>query len=101
MSPDDQQSLAKLRARIDVLDETIVSALSERFALALKAGAYKGADVQDDAREAEVLARTERFTAELGGDCAATRSIYLLILQLSRNSQRAGKTHGQITVDDS
>jgi chorismate mutase len=101
MSADDQHSLAEVRARIDVLDDRIVAALSERFALALKAGVNKGADVQDEAREAEVLARTERLTAELGGDCAATRAIYLLILQLSRDSQRTGKTHGQITVDDS
>ena len=74
MSADERGSLADLRARIDVLDEMIVSALSERFALALKVGAHKGAEVQDEAREAEVLARVERLATQLGGDPAAIRS---------------------------
>ena len=88
MSDDVQRRLPELRARIDALDDVIVSALTERFSCALEVGAHKGADVQDNAREAEVLARVERLATELGGDCAAIRATYVLILQLSREIQR-------------
>jgi chorismate mutase len=88
VSDDVQRRLPELRARIDALDDVIVSALTERFACALEVGAHKGADVQDNAREAEVLARVERLATELGGDRAAIRSIYVLIVRLSREIQR-------------
>jgi chorismate mutase len=88
VSDDIERSLSELRARIDALDEVIVSALTERFACALEVGAHKGADVQDNAREAEVLARAERLATELGGDGAAIRATYVRILQLSREIQR-------------
>ena len=88
MSDDVQRRLPELRARIDALDDIIVSALAERFSCALEVGAHKSADVQDTAREAEVLARVERLATELGGDCAAIRATYVRILQLSREIQR-------------
>jgi chorismate mutase len=88
VSDDVQRCLPELRARIDELDDVIVSALTERFARALEVSAHKGADVQDNAREAEVLARVERLATKLGGDCAAIRSTYDRILQLSREIQR-------------
>ena len=88
MSDDVQHRLPELRGRIDALDDIIVSALTERFSCALEVGAHKGADVQDNAREAEVLARVERLAAELGGDGAAIRATYVRILQLSREIQR-------------
>ena len=88
MSDDVQHRLPELRARIDALDDVIVSALTERFARALEVGAHKGADVQDNAREAEVLARVEHLATELGGDREAIRSIYALIVRLSREIQR-------------
>jgi chorismate mutase len=92
MSADEQRSLAELRARIDVLDDAIVSALSERFSLALKVGAHKGVEVQDEAREAEVLARVERLATELRGDRDAIGSTYALIVELSRQIQRTQPT---------
>ena len=88
MSDDVQRRLPELRGRIDALDDVIVSALTERFACALEVGAHKGADVQDNAREAEVLARVERLATKLGGDGAAIRSTYVLIVQHSREKQR-------------
>jgi chorismate mutase len=87
----DRTSLRELRARIDSLDDSIVAALSERFALAVEAGAHKGADVQDKDREAEVLSRVDRLAAELGGDDGAIRSTYVRILELSRDIQRSRK----------
>ena len=83
-----EHRLPELRARIDELDDVIVSALAERFSCALETGAHKGPDVQDTAREAEVLARVDRLATELGGDRAAIRSTYELIVQLSREIQR-------------
>jgi chorismate mutase len=83
----DHGSLAEVRARIDALDDAIVVALGERFSLALGAAAYKGGDVQDKAREAEILSRVERLADELGLDRAAIRSSYVRILELSRELQ--------------
>ena len=94
MSDDVERSLPELRARIDALDEIIVSALTERFACALEIGAHKGADVQDNAREAEVLERVERLATKVGGDGAAIRSTYLLIVQHSREIQRRNEIDG-------
>jgi chorismate mutase len=88
VSDDVERSLPELRARIDALDEIIVSALTERFACALEIGAHKGVDVQDNAREAEVLTRVERLATTFGGDGAAIRSTYDLIVQHSREIQR-------------
>ena len=88
MSDDVERPLPELRARIDALDDVIVSALTERFDCALEVGAHKSADVRDNAREAEVLARVDRLATELGGDGAAIRSIYARIVQHSREMQR-------------
>ena len=88
MSDDVERRLPELRARIDALDDVIVSALAQRFSCALEVGAKKGADIRDNAREAEVLARVERLATELGGDGAAIRSIYVLIVHHSREKQR-------------
>jgi len=84
---DEHGSLAELRARIDALDETIVTALGERFSLALKPAAHKGGDVQDDVREAQIVVRVERLAEQLGGDRPAIRSTYDRILEVSRELQ--------------
>jgi chorismate mutase len=85
-------SLARLRAEIDVLDEAVVSALITRFALALAAAEHKRVPTRDDIREAEVLDHVERFATQLGGDGAAARSIYRLILNVSLELQRADRS---------
>jgi chorismate mutase len=87
-------SLARLRAEIDVLDEAVVSALNKRFALALAAAEHKRVPTRDDIREAEVLDHVEHFATQLGGDGAAARSIYRLILNVSLELQRADRGLG-------
>ena len=84
-----QPSLSELREAIDELDDAIVSVLSKRFALAASVARHKRAAVQDEAREAEVLARVERLADSLGGNSAAIRSVYLRILQVSVEIQAA------------
>jgi chorismate mutase len=84
-----EPSLAELRSSIDALDDAIVSALSRRFALASSVARHKPAAVQDEAREAEVLAHVEDLARSLGGNSEAIRSVYRLILQISVEIQDA------------
>ena len=58
-------ALARIRARIDQLDELLVAVLGERLGLAVEAAAAKrrlGLPVYDAARESVVLARAPSTT---------------------------------------
>jgi chorismate mutase/prephenate dehydratase len=88
--PVQPESLERLRARIDALDDQLASLLQERAAVSLRVGQTKGggesAPIFVPHREAEVLTRVRSVRGPL--DEHALASIYREILSTSRALQR-------------
>jgi chorismate mutase len=88
--PTASASLAELRAEIERVDATIISAIAERMQLARAVGRLKAATgqaVTDPAREAAVVARASVLAREAGLPEDEIRALYWRLLAVSRRAQ--------------
>jgi chorismate mutase / prephenate dehydratase len=83
-------SLQDLRHSIDDVDSRIIKLLAERLAISGRIGEEKqreGKPLTDASREAVVLERIHKLSAEEGIDSAAVESIYRRIIAVSKSVQ--------------
>lgn len=82
-----KNDLDKVRKKIDVLDNTIVTLLCERFSYAKKAAELKKTTQLDSTREQKILTRVSKQANELGIPGELVEIIYQTILDQMRKHQ--------------
>ncbi|MEE8603443.1 chorismate mutase [Euzebya tangerina] len=85
--------LAELRARIDVLDETLIQLMADRFEVTRRVGAHKrevGLPKADPARERVQIAKLRRMAEEADLDPGFSEKLLRLIIdEVIRDYARA------------
>ena len=99
-SPEYKESIEQLRARIDVIDESILAALGERMDVSRKIGEYKKKNniaIIQASRWDTVLERVRSIGAGYGLDPDFVETLYNTIHEASVRSQNdlSGITRGQ------
>jgi monofunctional chorismate mutase len=77
--------IAKLRQRVDTLDDQILTALCERVEICKAIGATKkkqGKPIHDASRESEVYKRVHAKCSELGLDAGQVEAVYREIVNM-------------------
>ncbi|MFT7669397.1 MAG: prephenate dehydrogenase [Planctomycetota bacterium] len=85
------KELGEARASIDAIDVELVELLARRTKIALRAARAKreqGRQVQDPAREEQVLERRRKLASEHSLDPDAVTDVFEAILRFSRSEQR-------------
>ena len=83
----DDEELARLRARMDAINERLAAVLHERACLVRTIGAWKrahGRDAIDEARETAMLAAVMRDRPDTGYSEAELRAIFTAVFAASR-----------------
>lgn len=86
--------LARIRARIDDLDDRLVELIAERSRLATETLAVKdrgGLPRTDVRREAQVVARAARQARARGLDGELVRDVFWRLIELSRSAARSAR----------
>ena len=83
--PEQCQSMAEVRAGVDVLDDEIVRLLARRFRFMDAAARIKPVrgDVRDEERKAEVLARVRSKAKQLGAPENSVVCVYDALIEAS------------------
>ncbi len=93
------EELAKYRAHIDEIDESLVRLLAQRFEVTTDIGQLKmsaGLDAVDEQRETERLARVAEVAKEAGLDPEFAQSLLRQIIAevVKRHNEISDQAHG-------